>query len=64
MSEGIDPDTGELSADALGHLRTMRVVTLALISGVIMFAGILLVMLQGRFRDQLELTTIIGFVSS
>lgn len=63
MSEGIDPDTGELSADALGHLRTMRVVSLALISGVVMFAGILLVVLQGKFSDQLGLMTIMGFVS-
>jgi len=60
MREGIDPDSGELSADALRHLKMGRVVSLAMISGVLIFAGILFVVQQGKLVDELGLLSIVG----
>jgi hypothetical protein len=64
MSEGIDPDSGELSADALRRLKTGRVVSLAMISGVLIFAGILIVFQQGKLSDELGLMSIAGLGGS
>lgn len=64
MSEGIDPDSGELSADALRQLRTARVVSLGMISGVLIFAGILFVLQQGKLIDELGLMSIAGLGGS
>lgn len=64
MSDGINPNSGELSADAQVLLKGSRVVSLAMISGVLVFAGVLLVVQQRKLSDQLGVISTMGLVST
>ncbi|MEY3172847.1 MAG: hypothetical protein RLZZ436_760 [Planctomycetota bacterium] len=64
MTAMLDPNSGEFSAEALRNLQRSRVVSLAFISGVLLFGGVMLFIQQGKLTDQLGLISIMGLVGA
>lgn len=64
MSDGMDPNSGELSADAQRLLKGSRVVSLTMISGVLVITGVQLVVQQRKLSDQLGMISTMGLIST